>query len=169
MKAVIFGQKLGDPECPYMRRWVLNFGPLGSIRLHHWYRSDDKRFKHDHPSDFITLVLKGTYTDLCDGPGRHKIEPYRCGVCKGRPGVICDICGNGLRNEKMIPGKIRRRSAEHIHTVAVDPPGCWTLLYFWPERRDWGFWVPRKLDGVLKWTKSNKFFLEHGNHPCDQS
>lgn len=163
----IWRQQLGDPKCPYAERWVLPLGPLGSIRLHRWFRSDDKRAKHDHPSDFITLVLWGSYTDLCDGKGSRPIEPHRCGLCHGRPGIICDICGNGMRNEKMTPGKLRRRHAEHRHTVDVIS-SCWTLLYFWPERREWGFWTPRKDNGKLRFRKHNKYFFEHGHHPCDQ-
>lgn len=152
---ITWRQPLGEPECPYAERWVLNLGRLGSIRLHHWFRSDDKRAKHDHPSDFITLVLKGSYVDLAQRPD--------CDHCDGDPKCIhCNMM------ESMTPGKIRRRRAEHRHTVAVMPGGCWTLLYFWPERRHWGFWVPRKLDGKLKWKKANKYFLEHGHHPCDQ-
>lgn len=151
-----------------MYRWKLSLGRLGSIRLHHWLRSDDKRFKHDHPADFITLVLRGGYTDLANGEGRYPIAPERCGVCRGHPGTVCDVCGNGLRNERMRPGMIRRRAAEHAHTVAVDPGGCWTLVYFFPYKRAWGFWVPRRRDGTMRFKKANKFFLEHGHHPCDQ-
>lgn len=118
---------------------MVSLGRLGSIRLHHWHRSDDKRAKHDHPSDFITIVLSGSYTDL-----------------------------GWERDERMTPGTIRRRRAEHRHTVAVDPGGCWTLLYFFPKRRAWGFWTPRKDTGELRFRKSNKYFIENGHHPCDQ-
>jgi hypothetical protein len=165
---ITWKEPLGRPECPYMYRWALSLGPKGpSIRLHHWLRSDDKRFKHDHPADFITLVLKGRYTDLgttgmncpfCKGTGRHEDR-----IC-----VRCVGAGQEEWIERMTPGKIRRRKAEHRHTVSVDPGGCWTLCFFFPDRRRWGFWVPRKLDGVVKWKKSNKFFYEHGHHPCDQ-
>lgn len=58
-----WAEPLGKPECPYMFRWVFVFFGF-SIRLHHWIRSDDKRFFHDHPWSFITLVLKGQYTDV---------------------------------------------------------------------------------------------------------
>lgn len=116
-----------------MRRWVINFG-LFSIRLHHWYRSDDKRAEHDHPSWFITLVLKGSYTD---------------------------------QGELLTPGSIRFRRATYKHIVDVTPGGAWTLLIFGRKTRDWGFWV-RKTSGKLKYTKSNKYFLENGHHPCDQ-
>lgn len=137
MRFLTINEKLGRPECPYLIRWAINFGPLGSLRLHHWIRSDDKRAKHDHPSDFITLVLKGAYADV-----GTKAAEY------------------------MAPGMIRRRKAEHAHYVHVYEGGCWTLLYFWPKRRNWGFYRIHK--GKIKWTKANKYFLEEGHHPCDQ-
>lgn len=126
-------QRLGRPECPYMERWVLNLG-LFSIRLHHWFRSDDKRAEHDHPSWFLTLILKGSYTD---------------------------------QGELLTPGTVRFRRATYRHVVDVTSGGVWTLLIFGRKTRDWGFWV-RRASGKLKWTKSNKYFLENGHHPCDQ-
>lgn len=161
-------QKLGRPECPYLERWIVDLGKLGSLRLHRWFRSDDKRYPHDHPSNFVTLVLKGRYDDL---------TPHHCDV---KPVTVdgyfrCPRCGKGtvhdgsLAVEHMDPGSIRYRKAEHQHMVSlVGTTGCWTLLYFFPKRRDWGFWVPRKSDGISKFKKSNKYFLEHGHHPCDQ-
>lgn len=151
MRFLTWRQELGDPECPYLIRWAINFGPLGSIRLHHWLRSDDKRHMHDHPQDFVTLVLSGSYTD---------VSP--CPVCKD------PACEAKTYFDEMKPGMMVRRKAEHIHYVDVAPGGCWTLLYFWPKRRNWGFWVPRKDNGVFRFKKANKYFLEHGHHPCDQ-
>lgn len=135
---------------------MIDLGRLGSFRLHRWFRSDDKRAKHDHPSDFLTLVLKGSYMDLGYIPNPD------CD-CGGEPSCIrCNTL------ESMRPGKVARRRAEHRHTVSVGPEGCWTLLYFWPERREWGFWTPRKDNGKLRFRKHNKYFFEHGHHPCDQ-
>jgi len=94
-----------------MRRWVLNLG-FFSIRLHHWYASDDARNFHDHPWWFITLVLWGSYTDV-----------------------------SSAGKEKMKPGMIRYRPALHRHTVRVNSGGCWTLLITGPQIRKWGFWV----------------------------
>src|SRR4051794_15603879 len=62
---IIWGQRLGKPECPYMRRWVLNFYWF-SIRLHHWYSSDDQRYPHDHPWWFVSMVLSGGYMDVTE-------------------------------------------------------------------------------------------------------
>lgn len=114
MKILTIGEKLGKPECPYLRRWVLNLG-LFSIRLHHWLASDDGRNFHDHPWWFITLILKGSYTD---------VSPQG--------------------SEKLTCGNIRWRSSLHRHTVVVPSTGVWTLVLTGPELRKWGFWVNGK-------------------------
>lgn len=31
------------------------------------------------------------------GPGRYPIMRGRCGTCRNFPGVVCDLCGNGMR------------------------------------------------------------------------
>jgi hypothetical protein len=56
-------QKLGNPDSPYLYRWVADFN-LFSIRLHHWICGDDPRHFHDHPWNFIVFVLKGSYFDV---------------------------------------------------------------------------------------------------------
>lgn len=108
---LIWREKLGKPECPYIERWVLDFGVF-SLRLHHWLSSDDQRHFHDHPWWFFTIILAGGYTDIS-------------------PSV----------REKMIPGRFKLRSAFHQHTVKVDRGGCWSFLVTGPENRVWGFWV----------------------------
>lgn len=111
MKFFTWGEKLGRPECPYLQRWVLNF-KVFSVRLHHWYSSDDHRAFHDHPWWFCTLVLRGGYTDV-----------------------------SPVGREVMRPGTLRCREATHRHTVEVNPGGCWTLILTGPVSRVWGFWV----------------------------
>lgn len=147
-----WAQPLGDPTCPYNYRWVLDLGKLGSVRVHHWVRSDDKRAKHDHPSDFVTLVISGGYVD-------------RSALAISTEDDVELI--NGL--ERMGRWSLRHRKATHIHTVDVDPGGCWTLLYFWPPSRTWGFWSrPKSGIGRTRWFRAAKWFDDHGHHPCEQ-
>ncbi len=80
-------QKLGDLKCPYLHRWVLDCRWF-SIRLHHWLRGDDPRALHDHPWNFIVVVLKGSYWD---------------------------VTANG--RQLMSPGTVQYRNALHKHTV----------------------------------------------------
>lgn len=114
MKFITIGEELGQPECPYIRRWVLDFY-LFSIRLHHWLSSDDQRHFHDHPWWYITIILWGGYTDRSP---------------------------NG--EDKLRMGSIRFRRALHQHTVVVRKGGCWSLLLTGSEKRVWGFWVKGK-------------------------
>lgn len=114
-----------------MRRWVMET-PFGSVRLHRWLASDDRRHFHDHPWWFITLVLWGSYTDFTP----HGEEVLRA-------------------------GNVRYRPAHHQHTVGVPTRGCWTMMVTGAHSRFWGFWVGDKFK------RSNKFFLEHGHHPCE--
>ena len=62
-KKMIWNQKLGDQENPYLTRWAL-VTRFGSLRLHKWRCGDDDRNFHDHPWWFITIVLKGSYIDI---------------------------------------------------------------------------------------------------------
>ena len=65
-------EALGLPEAPYLHRWTLIlFGY--SIRLHHWMRSDDKRYFHDHPMNFVSIIIKGRYTNVTP-EGKLKVE-----------------------------------------------------------------------------------------------
>lgn len=45
-----------------------------SVRIHHFYRSDDARHFHDHPWWFVTLVVRGGYTDVSE-MGEDKLRP----------------------------------------------------------------------------------------------
>lgn len=82
-----WGERLGRPECPYLHRWVADFG-LFSIRVHHFLRSDDNRNLHDHPWWYCTLVLRGSYRDVSE-----------------------------QGEELLTPGKVAFRRALHRHTV----------------------------------------------------
>ena len=74
-------------------------------------------------------------------------------------GGYTDISEKG--EEHLTAGSLKFRPAYHKHSVKVDKGGCWTLLLTGPEMRYWGFWVGKKFK------KANKYFLEHGHHPCE--
>ena len=110
-------ERVGLPECPYMTRWVADFGPF-AVRLHHWHHSDDLRHHHDHAWWFATFVLRGGYDDY---------SPQ--GIDRVRAPAV------------------RLRGALHRHSVAVLPQGAWTLLVTGRAARRWGFWVGPKFVG----------------------
>jgi hypothetical protein len=106
-----WNEPLGEKECPYAYRWVLNLG-FFSIRMHRWIRSDDKRYFHDHPWWFWTLVLRGGYTDVT--PSGEDV---------------------------LTRGSIRFRPSHHQHYVRIPKEGALTILLCGPQSRNWGFWV----------------------------
>ena len=108
-------ETLGRPECPYLYRWTFIFFNF-SIRLHHWIRSDDKRHFHDHPMDFISILLKGKYTNVNpDGGGEKRTNLKAPAIWWGK-------------------GSIK-------HYLDIPKGGCWTLLICSRPYRKWGFYV----------------------------
>jgi len=115
-------EQLGLPGCPYLIRWRIET-PVGSLRLHHWLGPDDDRAFHDHPWWFITLVLRGSYSDV-----------------------------NPRGYDLLYAGSVRFRRAEHRHTVIPGKNGAWTLLVTGRRVRDWGFWKNgKKFVKANKW------------------
>ncbi len=103
-------EALGRPECPYLYRWTFIFFGY-SIRIHHWLKSDDRRFYHDHGCDLISIILKGRYKN---------------------------VTPNGAIEVKA--GTIWKAKAEARHYLDIPKEGAWTLLLFGRKRRNWGFW-----------------------------
>jgi len=119
-----WNEPLGKPECPYMRRYVLNLKWF-SIRLHIWYRSDDKRFMHNHAFNFWGIILKGQYEDVT--------EKYDTNY-----------------HENMYAGEIYYRKASHTHYVGNPKPGTMTLLFCGPKIQNWGFKVNGRIMRPLR-------------------
>jgi hypothetical protein len=102
---------LGYKYCPYLIRYTFLF--LGfSIRIHHWIRSDDKRFFHDHACDFISIILKGSYTNVTP-EGRFDVKA----------------------------GSFWYSKADKRHYLDIPKCGAWTLLLCSRPYRKWGFWI----------------------------
>ena len=141
-------EPLGRPECPHAYRWTLNLW-LFAIRVHQWIRSDDKRYMHDHPWHFVTLVVRGGYTDVS----------YRI-----NGGTEFDkLPETEIVRDVLRVGSIRLRPASHRHYVEVGPEGAWTVLLTSPVVRHWGYWVKSKF------TRPLRFFGKFGHPPCHES
>ena len=135
-----WSEKIGFPEKPYLVRWVVDLHGF-SIRLHHWFSSDDTRHPHDHTWWFVVLVLKGGYTDA---------TPI------WKDGILA-----GWNLDRLRAGSIRFRRPEHQHCVVI-PQGQtnWSLLITGPNIRRFGFWLKE-----TKWVKASKYFFTKGHHP----
>lgn len=116
-----WNEPLGLPEAPYMHRYILNLW-LFSIRIHVWHRSDDKRHMHNHAFDFITMVLKGSYTDVTED-----------------------------ERDVLSIGSIRVRKAGHLHFVGWPKDPTITLLLCGPKKQNWGFKVSNRIMRPLRY------------------
>lgn len=115
-------EALGNPECPYLYRWTFIFFNF-SIRLHHWIKSDDRRYFHDHGCDFISIILKGRYTN---------VKPDENGT-NNPPG------GNIYIPVKA--GSVWKSNALTRHYLDIPKGGAWTLLICGRPYHKWGFYV----------------------------
>jgi len=102
----------------YMRRWRFGSDNTFGVRLHEIIRSDMDRELHDHPFDFVSIILSGGYYEVRED-----------GSIKWYPA-----------------GSVLLREAETAHRLIVPAP-TWTLVIRSPYRRTWGFyakqgWVP---------------------------
>ena len=148
---VRLAERLGNPDDPYLIRWtIIIFG--FSIRLHHWLKSDDDRYFHDHAANFISIVLKGKYSNMV--PFIKDYEPdypaTRAYLNRNRKPV------EGMFNSwynffHCFKKSIWYSKAEDRHYLSIPKEGAWTLLLEGRPYHKWGFYVPiKKYDEVRK-------------------
>lgn len=107
----------------YMNRWwLIPYGTRWSpaIRVHEILRSDDDRAFHDHPWNYLTVVLKGGY---------FEVRPvFKDGIYRGDKRTWCG------------PGSVLFRRATDWHRLEV-PEGtvATTLFTTFAYRQQWGF------------------------------
>jgi hypothetical protein len=106
-----WAEKMGDKDNPYLIRWTFIFFGY-SIRLHHWVGPDNKLHFHNHPWDFLSIILRGKYTNVTP-KGRFEAKaPF-----------------------------FWKSKAEDLHYLDVPPTGAWTILLCGRPRIKWGFLV----------------------------
>lgn len=124
----------GTPEAEdiyLVRYYLLPQGCPWNIYIHRFLRSDHD-VPHDHPFDFVGLVLQGGY----------KEKWYR--RCRSRAD------GNFFQEEYSYnpPGSFIVRQASHTHQVLLDRKYDYeerkqaplTVIVRTPRYQDWGFW-----------------------------
>lgn len=94
--------------CEWIRKHVFD------VRVHHILLPDLGRHVHDHPFDFATLTMKGSYFEIM----------HNADIVEHRRGAL----------------KFRQAEIAH-HIPWVSEGGVWTLVFTGPHRRPWGFYV----------------------------
>ena len=104
-------EPLGLKESPYLYRW--SFFIFGySLRIHHWIKSDDRRYFHDHSCDLISIVVKGEYTNVTPNGSFFVKAP-----------------------------SIWKAKATKQHYLDIPKKGAWTILLCSRPYHKWGFYV----------------------------
>lgn len=102
-----------------------------NVYLHQFFKSDMDDL-HDHPWNFVSLVLKGGYfEELMD---------------KNNP--------DDMHVTYTPPLHFNVKKAEDYHRVIVPDKPCWTLFFRGKTRRKWGF----NVNG--KWIDAQKYLKE---------
>jgi hypothetical protein len=109
----------------YMERyWIIPYNRFTpAVRIHYIKESDDSRVFHDHPWWYITIILKGGYTE---------VKP------------IFDDLGNliGEQRRRFNAGSILFRRAKSWHRLEIEPnDNTWTLFITGKWQQRWGFLI----------------------------
>jgi len=97
----------------HFRRWELLKTKWFSIWIHGIYESDQDLHLHNHPWDFKSIVLKGSYIELTER------------------GFVWQT-----------PLKLNSRNGENFHKIyKLLTPVVYTLFFVTPTKREWSYEV----------------------------
>lgn len=100
----------------HFRRWRILYTPWFKINLHGIYKHDEDKHLHNHPWNFLSIVLSGWYVEDIDG----KLN---------------------LR----YPGQIAKRTKKIFHKISsVCSKSVYTLNIMWGKQEVWGYQVDGK-------------------------
>jgi len=124
---------LNDVGSRTMSWWREPFGWLCqrfgiAMRIHVLHTPDLDRALHDHPWDYISVVLRGYYTEL-----RPVFNDKPC-----FEGYTEEAAFSNYRDE----GSIAYRHATDRHRIVRMGHQCVTLFITGPKRQWWGFYIP---------------------------
>lgn len=90
-----------------------------AIRIHHILRSDDDRAFHDHPWWYVSIILKGSYTEVT--------PVFKSGIYQGHLHKIFTA------NDLLV------RRPYSWHRLVLTEGRVWTLFITGPKKQEWGF------------------------------
>lgn len=119
--------EIGEPV--YLRRWYLWRCKWFSIRLHNIIGPDPDPDPHDHPWNFLSVPLRGSYVEnRYSGHWAHRT----------------------IREHKVRLFSFHKATDAHKIMRLRGKRGVWTFFLTGPETRKWGFWTAK---GWLTWNQ----------------
>lgn len=104
----------------HFRRWRILSTPWFGVYIHRIYKADDDKYLHDHPWDYWSMVLTGSYNEETETSPRP---------------------GHGKEN-MLVPGSCNSRRGEQFHKIkSLNSKSVTTLFITGKRRRDWGYKV----------------------------
>ena len=114
----------------HFRRWCLFLLPWFRIYIHQICLPDYDKHLHDHPWNFLSIILKGSY-----------LERYMQG-----PGY------NVIRSIWRWPGSFIFHKRSDAHKIETTNGDVWTLVFAIGKYKMWGYRMPEPYDlGYLAW------------------
>ena len=139
-KKIIFDR---DGTSEYMIRYYLwrksdpeNNKRGSNLFLHKIIRSDSDNHLHDHPWDWATFLIKGSYIEIL--PTANFLKPEHADEGE------LDVLGNVKHTYYMIRNRftMRKKSANDYHQIKlVDDRPVWSIFWHGKRTQDWGFFV----------------------------
>ncbi len=117
----------------HFRRYRLLQTPWFAIYIHQILRSDEDLDMHDHPWNFTSVILSGSYEESVTYPPHHEsVEHYR-----------------------YYQGDVVEHNGEEAHRLRLMSKEVWTLVIVSGRQREWGYqtkagWVGHKEYRQLK-------------------
>ena len=104
-----------NPDDIYLTRWRIIQTPWFGMYLHLIWRADNDRHLHNHPWNFMSIILRGGYLELTE-----------------------------IGNRRWRPGSMHRMGANHFHAIkSLDREPTVTLVFVGKKKQDWGYKTDR--------------------------
>ncbi len=137
-KLVLVKKIVSQEGVLHFRRWRLVWTPWFSIYLHNITKSDEDIDEHEHPWDFVSLILKGSYQE--DATYYTAKNPIQFAATSGNP----------IKSTTVFePGDVNRHITTDTHKLTLLTPSVWTLVFVGKRKHDWGYqtakgWIHHK-------------------------
>lgn len=107
-----------DVDSEYITRLHIVKTPAFALCLHWIHKPDPEPFMHDHPVSFLSIILRGSYTEL-----------RRKGTSRVQSGEVIrrSFCN------------FIKASPLDVHSIVAVAPHTVTLCFMGPKTREWGF------------------------------
>lgn len=117
----------------HFQRWRVIATPWFNLYVHHILQSDQDRHFHDHPWNFRSLILRGSYRERVSYP------PYFFSI----------------HSYRYQAGEIAYHERRDAHHITLLTPSVWSLVLTTGRKRDWGYqtkngWVDHQTYRKLK-------------------